>query len=227
VYEFLIQVNKPNDLVLKPRFSYFDPEQGVYAELEDKPLLIKVLPGKTSVAKKDHPNENDIAQPGETVTKRPGIVLLILLFSALMILLLYIFYRKQKRSNVQTQNNAAKKLPVMAVVTNYLAAAVEFKNRGDHKAFFNEINKAVTYFLKEELQTGSDITEKETFIRILEEKGAEKNVTGLLIKVLDTCELAMYAGQKPEMETMEINARNLIQSLESLFQGHFSEKTAE
>lgn len=216
VYEYLVQVKKPADFVLHPKFSYFDPDKKSYVELKDKPIIVKVLPGKTASTTAEK-NEVQGAESQSVSSGNPYRKFIVPAFLlGLISLLIFAFLKIKNRKNVIQNPENKDNLSGINKVYMHLNQAALFEQKEDHKAFFNEIMKATYLFLKEKLNSGSELADKTSTISLLQEKNVPSNILHELERLLSSCELAVFAGQKPDMKGITEMTKSLLKSLEKV-----------
>lgn len=221
-YEYLVQITKPKDLVLHPVFSYFDPSQKTYIELKDKPIMITVVPGKATASTVDKGNDSG-SENFQYEAEDTGLQFIIpaILFGLISLLYFVFIQRKnRKKGNEQTEN---KVYPTMKETLNlHLSEAEKYEAQGNHKAFFDEILKAVNYLLKERLYAGHEVADKKTTRTILNEKNVPDTTIDTLEHLLFTCEMAVFAGQKPDMNGITEDTKSLLNTLNKHFDNNIS-----
>ena len=214
VYEYLVQVEKPTDFVLHPKFSFFDPHKTSYVELKDKPIIVKVLPGKTAspanAINDVQVTENQYFLSDNTYNNfiLPAFIL------GLILLLIFTFLKIKKRKNIIQKPENKDNLSVVDKLHIHLNEAELFEQKEDHKAFFNAIMNAVYLYLKEKLNEGIALTDKKSTISLLQEKKVPSNIAHELERLLSSCELAVFAGQKPEMTDVIKDTKLLLDKME-------------
>lgn len=216
IYEYLVQVNKPMDFVLHPKFSFFDPDKKSYVELKDKTIIVKVLPGKTasSIDEKNEIQDSDShsASSGNSYRKFIEVAFLLVLIP----LLTFAFLKIKNRKKFIQQPENKYNLSAIDMVYIHLNEAALLEQKQEHKAFFNEIMKAVYLFLKEKLNSGSELSDKKSTISLLYEKNVPSDTIHELERLLSNCELAVFAGQKPDMKGITDMTESILKSLDKV-----------
>ncbi len=228
IFTYTISPQMPGDFTIPPiPFSYYDVSSGQYKTIQTQPFKIQVTKGKNynpSVAKdKAVPGDiHDITkgdlQTGAAPTPfagRPGYWLLYLLpllaFSGLLIW--------KRRQDVYADNAALfRNKKANKIAWKRLATARKLLPQQEHKAFYEEVSKAIWLYLSDKLGIPISNLSKDNVASELEHKqvpaGQIEKVSHLILE----CEMALYSpsgGQKQRQHTLD-EASTVIGALEQV-----------
>jgi hypothetical protein len=125
------------------------------------------------------------------------------------------FYRRREHALVansaQLRNRQANK-----VAQKRLAHAGALLQKDDARGFYDEISKAIWLYLSDKLNIPISALGKDSALQALSHRGIPTPVQQQIEKVLEECELALYAssGNNHQMQQTFSEAACIITSLE-------------
>lgn len=202
--EYLIVPKRAGDFSLKPQFSYFDTEGSVFREI-DTTFSLKIQQGNNKAATLLQDKLQDIRglKLATFLTSEGSSFYNSLLFWALFIapfiLLGLVVALKQiqlqqsrRDATLLRQENAPK------VAEQRLAVAQDFLAKGNRKLFYEEVSKSLFNYISDKFQmplsefSKSNVREKLTSLKV-----NDLSIDNF-IKILNDCEIALFAGQDTE-----------------------------
>ena len=222
--EYLIIPKKTGNFTIKPEFSYFDTEGGGYKTLTLDTFEIKITQGKNAIATIQSDKVTDIKGIKTATVFMNQMMsfygtslfwgLTILPFIFLVGVLGYRQFLIQKNKidvNVLKSQNAQK------VAERRLEVADEFMKKGNSRLFYDEVSKAMFTYVSDKLSmpmsefSKSNVREKLTSLKV-----NELNIK-IFIKILQNCEMALFAGQNTEGAMNEVfqDALKVITDIEN------------
>jgi hypothetical protein len=233
--DYLLIPRQPGSYVLTtPAFSYFDPKLGKYVSAAAKEFSIEVT-GKPSTAALSSTTDNttaskeDIKQLGSDIRFiktnpeefKPSRNFVgssldygLLISPVFLFFIAFVYKRKADKDNadiigvkVRRANKIAKK--------RLSSASVFLKNK-DSKLFYDEISRAVQGYLSDKLLIPIADLSRDTIEETLNKKGIEPTLVDKTLKLLETCDFALYAnnGDTASMQQQYDMAVNIISSLD-------------
>ena len=222
--EYLIIPKKTGNFILKPEFSYFDTERGGYKTLTLDTFEIKITQGKNAIATIQSDNVTDIKgiKTATVFTNQMTSFYGTGLFWGLTILP-FIFlggvlgYRQFLIQKSKIDVNVLKSQNAQKVAERRLEVADEFMKKGNSRLFYDEVSKAMFTYVSDKLSmpmsefSKSNVREKLTSLKV-NELNIEK-----FIKILQNCEMALFAGQNTEGAMNEVfqDALKVITDIEN------------
>jgi hypothetical protein len=192
VFEYIVQFDKPGSFILKPKFSYFSPEDKKYVTLEDKAINVEVVPGNGAPLAENDTSDVDITN------QKSGFFPLPVILGVLSVLLAglgyFLFWKKKPKEVSETLK------PADEVAKIFLQKAKLHEQKGENRLFFEEISYAMTHYIKQKYGIQNDTFDKENIIDLFKEKNIPESLISTFLKIYATCEFALFAGQKPEMK---------------------------
>lgn len=225
LYEYMIVPKAAGTLTLKPEFSYFDPIKRQYQTLSE-PFDVVVQQGtaRRGVRQEDTAGTISGLKPlmevqhldrlARPLAERFWFWLLVLLpFIGIGIAFGVQWYRRRVgRQAVQ------RKKHVRQIALEHLQEASRYKASGDSRAFFQEISSAILMYAARRLDIPLAEQSKENVLDRLEKRGMDIQRLQELRRVLERCELALFAGQhgRADMEETYQSAERLLETIDSL-----------
>lgn len=222
--EYLIIPKKTGNFTIKPEFSYFDTEGGGYKTLTPNIFEIKIAQGKNAIATIQSDKVTDIKgiKTANIFTNQMTSFYGTSLFWGLTIFP-FIFlggvlgYRQFLIQKSKVDVNVLKSQNAQKVAERRLAVADEFMKKGNSRLFYDEVSKAMFTYVSDKLGipmsefSKSNVREKLTSLEV-NELNIEK-----FIKILQNCEIALFAGQNTEgaMNDVFQDALNVITDIEN------------
>ena len=203
--EYLIIPKKTGNFTIKPEFTYFDTEGGSYKTLTPNTFEIKIAQGKNAIATIQSDKVTDIKgiKTATVFTNQMTSFYGTSIFWGLTILP-FIFlggvlgYRQFLIQKSKVDVNVLKSQNAQKVAERRLAVADEFMKKGNSRLFYDEVSKAMFTYVSDKLSipmsefSKSNVSEKLSSLKV-----NELNIKKF-IKILQNCEMALFAGQNTE-----------------------------
>ncbi|MDX2127840.1 MAG: BatD family protein [Chloroherpetonaceae bacterium] len=186
-------------------FSYFNPSKKSYITLKSNRFELDVLPDPNAVFSTTSPfasatgEINFIKPNSETLTRIGKPIYLSFWFFGLLLLPLIAYIGVgiiQKRDEkLQTDVAFARSFKASPEAKKRLKAALDFKNKGDQKGFFGELEHALIKYIGDRFNTDTFAftnTERRAF---LESKGIDSELIEKCISTLDMAAEIRYAPE--------------------------------
>ena len=225
LYEYLIVPKAAGTLTLKPEFTYFDPVKRQYQTLSET-FDVTIQQG---VARRGVRRENTLGAAGglrplmETRQldrlARPLAArfwfwaLVVLPFIGVGIAFWVQWYRRRvARQGVQSKKH------VRQMAREHLQEAARCKASGDSRAFFQAISSSILRYAAQRLDIPLAEQSKEKVLDGLQKSGMDAQRLQELRRVLERCELALFAGQyeQADMEETYQSAERLLEAIDLL-----------
>lgn len=109
-------------------------------------------------------------------------------------LIFFIVFGLKKRTDKNASDTVGKKRKrATKVASKKLQAAQKFMSEGDNKAFYSETSRALWGYLRDKLNIDPSGLSRDNVKEILTSKGVSSSTIDKIVKVLDDCEMAVYA----------------------------------
>jgi hypothetical protein len=229
--EYLIVPKRAGTYTLKPEFSYFDTEGGQFKTIGSNTYNLTISQGKNPTATISADKIQDInAIKTKTIftnqismfygsTAFWGFLILPFLFIGGVVGYKQILIQRSKiDTKVLKSQNASK------VAERRLKVAFDFMQKGNHRLFYDEVSKAMFTYVSDKMGIPMSEFSKSS----VEEKLKSLTVSDLhtqnFIKILNNCEMALFAGQytteptgqnESNMQTLYQNALAVITDIEN------------
>lgn len=219
--EYLLLPKYPGTYSLSPSFSYFNTFENTYATETSGPFRIEVLPGsdrhinrRPEGAEINLKDDIRFIKTKTTLSKKSSSfistnVFWSLTFIPLVAFLGVFFIQKRQKAQRNINPGLAKSKLANKEAQKRLATALELYKAGKSRAFYDEISKASLGYVCDKLDIPLSRLSKEN----VREKLLSLNVSPPLIddfiKVLQTCEMALFAGMD-NAEDMQITYERAI-----------------
>ena len=222
VFEYLIVANTPGKYILKPTFSYFNPDSSRFISLQKTIGPITVVQGsnkditvneEVSDRILDIYSDSKLSKGGEGLYGKP------LHWSALLILSFFslglIAYKKYLVSSGKLEESYLLRKQANSKVLNRLKEAERLMNENKEKAFFEEISYAIRKYLTEKHDVPALHSKKEDILLALKGKFSDE-ISGELLEIFNQTERAIYAptGSMNMTETLE-RSKAVISKIEA------------
>jgi hypothetical protein len=214
-------------------FSYFDPQAGQYRTLRSDPISLTVT-GTATVAVGSANGiglpVGDIAGPLLEADWRPRKPLPLYkdpwtygLLALPLLLIGFTFGYRRYTTKLTTDAAYARNRRAHPLVRKHLKQADTLLERDDPTAFYEEVERAVLGFVGNRLNVAElGLTRTQLDARLADNGVSETTRTDLR-HLLETCDLARFAPERPskaQMETSLDEARRLIVTLDEAFTRH-------
>lgn len=228
VFEYILLPKIAGEYLIRPSFSYFDPDSAQYVVLQNEPIALSVRPGTNSSAiNKIDPGTNKAISDIQTIKSDTRLspigrsffasplfwVLSLLPFAFLGGWQLYKQWQFQKGqiSLEETRFRQAQK-----IAQKRLTQAAAYQKAGQSRSFYDEISKALFGYLGDKLQLPLSGLNKANVAERLQAEGFSEALIEQFMEVLQKCELALFAGKSDEsgMAAVYEKASDAISKLE-------------
>ena len=131
-----------------------------------------------------------------------------------MALFLPFFYSRRRKMENDTDLLRSKKAHKLA--GKRMASARKLMHNGDDKAFYNEVIKAFWSYIEERFSIPIADLSKEQLSLLFDEKSIDPQLTAESLKLINSCEMAIYAPMavNDSKEAIVAKASGLIQQIE-------------
>lgn len=215
IFAYSLSPQMPGDYVIPAiPFSYYDASSGEYKTIQSQPIKVHVTKGKnyTGVAVKDKRLPGDIhniatgamewnyAEPVATKTWYWALYVL----ATGMLAGMLVWRQRQERYAGNTalfKNKQANK-----VAWKRLAMARKLLPQQQHKAFYEEISKAIWLYLSDKLSIPLSHLSKENVAVEMENKNVPVAQVDRVKRLVLECEMALYSpsgGQQQRQHTLD------------------------
>lgn len=225
LYEYLIVPKAAGTLTLKPEFTYFDPVKRQYQTLSETfDVTIQQGVARRGVRREDTLGAVGGLRPLMEARElnrlaRPLAVrfwfwaLVVFPFIGIGIAFWVQWYRRRVgRQAVQSKKH------VRQMAREHLQEAARYKVSGDSRAFFQAISSSILMYAARRLDIPLAEQSKEKVLDGLQKRGMDIQHLQELRRVLERCELALFAGQheRADMEETYQSAERLLEAIDVL-----------
>ncbi|MCB0639682.1 MAG: BatD family protein, partial [Lewinella sp.] len=208
-FEYLVVPGQPGQYVLEPEVVVFDPDSLSYVSLRAAPIQLQVEQGtgqradptvvEAPLEDRMHPllEKVKLIRPRtDRLTGSPFYWVLVLLpFFSLGAVALIRRVQRQ-RANIDPETLRRQRARQQALAR--LQTARTHQEKGEFRAFFSEIERALLGYVGDKLQIPRSTMTKANVQARLEQLGAQPDQVSAFMDLLKTCEMALYAGQDNE-----------------------------
>lgn len=212
IYEYLLQPVESRLYRLYPKFSYFSPEEEKYKTWQSDPIEIQVLPGNVSTDQPlTHIAENALEpKPNQNSDRLPTLFILGIATLFIIILSFYLFKIKSKfTKNVSPPKNDQ---PIISPEEKLLLAKTLF-NSNREKEFYQEILQVLSSGIAQAFALKDNPLNRSALISHLQEYHCPQDQIDSFSEIYSSCEMALYAGQKPDKEKIYNRCTDFIRFL--------------
>ncbi len=209
-YEYLLIPGKPGEFNLAPYgFSYFDPKQERYVELQGESYAIAVRPGEGGSGQQSSAGltKEEIEKLGEDirylVTEAPafeppraplaGSVLFYTGWSAPLLLALPLLAMARRRREHLADHRTRRQRKARKAAEKRLRNARQHLASGQSKGFYSELLLALKSYLSDKYGLEPGSISKDTIRHCLEERAVEPAAISELLGLIERAEMALYA----------------------------------
>ena len=228
IFTYTIGPQMPGDFTIPAiPFSYYDVSTGQYKTVQTQPFKITVSKGKNY-----NPNvARDKALPGdihdiekgnlhweaksEPVASKAGYWAL---YALPLIALTGLLIRKRRQDEYAGNSALFRNKKANKIAWKRLATARKLLPQQEHKAFYEEVSKAVWLYLSDKLGIPLSNLSKDNVASELEHKQVPAAQTEKVSHLILECEMALYSpsgGQKQRQHTLD-EAAQVIGALEQV-----------
>ncbi|MEM7373893.1 MAG: BatD family protein [Bacteroidota bacterium] len=209
-YEYLLVPRNPGAYKLPTAsFSYFDVGKKSYQQLSSPEYKLTVTgePQQGNASISPNFNKEDVELIGQAIRHislgDPGLkqartslagsgkFWIALLLPFMLFGGLFFWKRQTDQAAADVVGTRSKKATKMA--KKRLSIAQKHMGEGNEKAFYDEVVRAVWGYLGDKLRLGQSDLSREEVRKVLEQKSVASPLIDRLIKLLDTCEMALFA----------------------------------
>lgn len=222
-FEYIIVPAKDTVLELTPEFSYYDPELKKYETLKAGPFKVEVIQSAGSKNTDTSPSlsqesisgiypSSGLHRSGSIFFGSPVHLSILVIFMLAGIFLWLTHRRRQAEASedpVEKRRKAARNVSVKR-----LQAALQLKQQGNFRGFFDEISKAVNGYIKDRFGLKNDSMDKANIISFLESQAMDESLISTFNHIHSKCEMAVFAGVQVSMDDMYEQALNWIEKVE-------------
>lgn len=223
-FEYLIIPKKAGNYILNPEFSYLELDgQSGYKNVTNR-FDLKIVQGKSATAITSVDKPTDIRNiktstvfinPHQTFGQST-------LFIALALLPFLFFagvlaYKQILASKSMVEVQVQKSRDARKIAEKRLSVATDFMKKGDNKAFYEEVSKTLFTYVSDKLGIPLSSFSKSTVIEKLQSLKVRDTHIEQFVRVLQECEIALFAGRHTEGGMIEVfqNALNVIVAIEN------------
>lgn len=233
-YDFLIIPRQPGNYKIPPtEFSFFNPNTQKYVVINSPEFALNVtgapsttlsspLPSSTAkmgvnnlgndirYIKTDMPDDEN---KNSFISASAGFGLA---YTAPALLLFLLIAAKRRSDAMNKDVVGTKRRKAISVARKRLTAADKFQKQNNKKEFYDEVSRAIWGYLADKFSIEMSALSKENVGEKLTEKNVKPETQERLEKLLNTCEIALYApvSEVGDMKENYTNALNLIADLE-------------
>ncbi|HHH52857.1 MAG TPA: hypothetical protein ENK91_04305, partial [Bacteroidetes bacterium] len=224
-FEYLLVPQKPGKYEIKIPYVYFNVDSAKYVTIYSNSVNLKVVQGKNIKDKKSILAKYRLSPP--MLIKNPDKrkkhffnsltywILLILLLSSIPVMY---FYRRYliKKENIDPVILKRKKAAKIAL--KRLKNAKMYMEENKMSEFYKEISDALLKYVADKLNIPTIELSKNNVKSKLEELNVSKEHIEEYIKLLETCEVALYASSpNKNMQSIYNKTTDLLTEIESEF----------
>lgn len=199
MFEYTFTAKQPGTIIIPPiEFSYFDPSANAYKIIHTDSIVAQVSKSLKKIKSPAAAQNRDLDNNGFQWLK------LLWLLPLLAIALLVLFLNKRKTARAKPAGANVQQRPADEPVINqpvdYFEGARHALTAVNSQLFYKETGKATWQILSEKFQLTSSQLSKPVVVRLLQQSNAAPETIGLLEKVLNDCELALYTPVHTETD---------------------------
>ena len=199
MFEYTFTAKQPGTIIIPPiEFSYFDPSANAYKIIHTDSIVAQVSKSLKKIKSPAAAQNRDLDNNGFHWLK------LLWLLPLLAIALLVLFLNKRKTARAKPAGANVQQRPADEPVINqpvdHFEGARHALTAVNSQLFYKETGKATWQILSEKFQLTSSQLSKPVVVRLLQQSNAAPETIGLLEKVLNDCELALYTPVHTETD---------------------------
>lgn len=216
VFEYLLLPKQAGTYTLQPSFTYFSPDSAKYVSLESRPYTLEVgpndgtsasIPPSTSAGG----SEADQLSPLrlDPSLRKKGAPFLGsapfwgLVATPFLLLLGAIGLRAQRRKRAQVDPARAKMQEAQRIIKERLSKAAQHLQNAEGRAFYDEVSKAVQVYICDKLQIPRSALNKDQVRQHLQSLELPEALIERILQLMQTCEMALFAGRTGDQSAME------------------------
>ncbi|HMR42485.1 MAG TPA: BatD family protein [Saprospiraceae bacterium] len=229
VIQYFAAPRRAGSFGIEPSFCYFDTDSMQFVTLRADTLSLTVRKG-SGIAASRH-DEKTIAEKNirtikaTTSLRRKGDYFINsewfwALFSLPLLGFVFsFFYKKQSEKRGNLDASVLRSRQAEKVAARHLAEAGQLKEKGDSRGFYDEISRAVFGYICDKLQIPFSELTKSNVRQKLAGAAVPEHVISQIMEIIQTCEMALFAGKDNSEAMNEIfeAARKVIVEMEEQF----------
>ncbi|MGK0364497.1 MAG: hypothetical protein ACI85O_001554 [Saprospiraceae bacterium] len=229
IVEYLVLPKKPGRYQLQADFTYFHPDSMSYQTAYAKTPSITIKQG-TNKGKKNiniSPSEtiaDNSLRPNKTTasfSQKGSPFFGSTFFWILTILPVFgfmgaLFFKKKEAEKNNVSVGEMKMREAVRVAREKLSAGNKYMEQGNSRAFYDEVQRAFLGYVSDKLQIPPAEMSKSNVQQKLQDLKVSENNVEAFIKILETCEMALFAGMDNSAAMSETyqSAEQVIVSIE-------------
>ena len=207
VIEYLLLPKIPGNYQIKPAFTYFDTDSSKYITLSSQAFDLKVRKGLNKITRVHKGSASDEIQSDirfiklETKLRQKASPFWAspLFYALLLLPFLFLggilFTRQQELKRAGMDKSILRRKSANKIAQEGLAQAKKYMEEGNSKSFYDEVSRASLGYVCNKLNIPIAELSKENVQEKLKELNvSEQNITSYM-KILQTCEMALFAGK--------------------------------
>lgn len=224
IITYSIAPRKPGDYQIPPvSLSYYDPSSGSYKTAATQGFSLQVTAGRglsaSAGSSKGKGGAGGDIQDGLLLSAPSPMVSSPVYWSlyAMPLLALALVGVYRRREDEQQNNTAQHRLKTAnKVAQKRLSLAGQKLQQGDSRGFYDEVSRAIWLYLSDKLGIPLSGLSKQAALAAIASRGVPSTVQQQIEKVLNECELALYApaGSGQQMQQSFSEAASIITGLE-------------
>ncbi len=206
VIEYLFLPKKAGNHTISPEFTYFDTDSLKYITLAEKPIGFRIRKGTKKRSEIKLPEEStaalselkDVKIVGSLSNKKGGFVGSPIYWSLLGLPIFFlggvVLYRQKQIKEGDVDLLLLKKQRAATVAQQNLESAKQFLDNNDSRSFYNEVSRASLGYIGDKLNIPLSELSKANIEGQLKKLKISAPRIESFIKILKTCEMALYGG---------------------------------
>ena len=204
VFEYLLIPNKSGQFTFQPSLVVFNPDSAIYQTLRARPFTVDVKQGKGDkqaglVIEADNnsalfPPKKEMTIHSQTTTFLGTPVFWALFLTPLLAGIGLWFYQVKQDNKPAIDPVLLQQQRARQEALKRLDTARQYKESGNSKAFFNEVEDALLGYIIDKLQMPRADLTKTNVQSKLQKLGASEGQTKQFEKLIQHCEIALYSG---------------------------------
>jgi hypothetical protein len=227
IIEYLLTPKRPGVFTLPLSFSYWDPDAGSYVSSDADTLRVRVSQGtgRSIASGGSEASPSDQLLPLLSAThlqhrERYWIAspFFWLITSLPFLALLGWWARERWQTREERMDpDVVRERRLRKVVDQHLSTARRHLESGDQAALFGEVSQALGAYLRHKLNIPPAQWTKDRASAQLEKAGVAPSMIGRVRAILQTCEMALYAGQDKQEAAQRVfdEASEVIREMEA------------
>ena len=228
VIEYLFLPKEPGNYTISPEFTFFDPDSMRYITLAKNPIGFRIRKGNKKKSEIKLPEETtaelselkNVKVVGALSSKDGGFVGSPIYWSLLGLPLFLlggvVLYRQKQLKEGDVDLLLLKKQKAAAVAQQNLESAKQFLDNNDSRSFYNEVSRASLGYIGDKLNIPLSELSKANIEGQLQKLKISTPRIESFIKILKTCEMALYGGMNntAAMNDTYASAASVISGIE-------------